>query len=151
MRQALVLVFQHHTFWKKYSKHSLDLFRRSIKLWALDIFLDFTRKNQNCTENRSINETRPPLRNGDAVVIKWTSGWTSLNTDLNGKQNQQCFNLVPSGTTSTKTKPKSKKKAKNGPEKSTRKFYTVSIKYKKTHQKHAQPKEPANSSVKEKK
>ena len=48
-----------------------------------------------------------------------------------------------------KQNPKVKKKAKNGPEKSTRKFYTVCIKYKKTHQNYAQLKEPANSSVKE--
>ena len=68
---------------------------------------------------------------------------------MNGKQNQRRFNPVSSGTTSTKAKPKSKKKAKNGPEKSTRKFYTVCIKYKKTYQNYAQPKEPAISSVKE--
>ena len=54
MRQKLLLVFQHQTFRKKYSEHSLDLFKRSIKLWASNIFPFFTCKNQNCTENQSI-------------------------------------------------------------------------------------------------
>ena len=40
-------------------------------------------------------------------------------------------------------------KDKNGPEKSTRKFSTVSIIHQKTHQKHAQPKESTNCGVKE--
>ena len=44
MRQVVFLLFQHHTFWKKYSKHSLYLFKRSIKLLTLDIFPVFTCK-----------------------------------------------------------------------------------------------------------
>ena len=47
-------VFPTHTFWKKYSNHSLDLFKRSIESWILDMFSVFTCKNQNCTENQSI-------------------------------------------------------------------------------------------------
>ena len=54
MRQVLLLFFQHHIFGKKCSKHSLDLFKRSINLWTLDIFPVFTCKNQNCTESQSI-------------------------------------------------------------------------------------------------
>ena len=54
MQQVLLFFFQHQTFKKKYSKHSLDLFKRLIDLWALDIFPVFTCENQNCIENQSI-------------------------------------------------------------------------------------------------
>ena len=46
-------------------------------------------------------------------------------------------------------KPKIKGKDKNGPVKSLRKFYIVSIMRQKTHQKHAQLKEPTNLGVEE--
>ena len=35
-------------FERQYSKHSLELLKRSIKLWVC------TCKNQNCTENQSV-------------------------------------------------------------------------------------------------
>ena len=51
---VLLFFFQHQTC-RKIFKTSLELFKCSIKLWALDIFPVFTFKNQNCTENLSIS------------------------------------------------------------------------------------------------
>ena len=52
-RQVLLFFFQHQTF-RKIFKTSLDLFKHSIKLCALGIFPVFSSKNQNSTENQSI-------------------------------------------------------------------------------------------------
>ena len=83
---------------------------------------------------------RLPLRNQDGVE-KRTTGSTSSNTDVDGNQNRHFPTLTLQTQHPQKQNPK---KDKNGPEKSTRKFYTVFIVYQKTQEKHAQLKEPTN-------
>ena len=84
-------------------------------------------KNHSALSFAQVSRDASPIKEPGGVE-KWASGSTSSNADLNGNQNRQYSNLGPSDIiTSTKRKPKIKKSKKNGPEKSTKKFYTVSI------------------------